>query len=132
MKNLILVATILLAVSCAKKEETSDNQSAAATVLACTYYFDAGTYAYFKCTDFAGNGYTEAGVKASCDQLNSGTVSAGCPVHFSGSPTMDSTGSCAATTNGDNVTMRWYYSVVGNGPSETALCTAESGTFTAN
>lgn len=131
LRILVLALMIFSAISCAKKKEDAAVVEEG-VAQACTFYQDNGTNAYFTCLDFSGNGLTDAQVASDCAEQNSGEVSASCPVDYTTSPSDDSTGSCQFPIDSYTVVGRWYYSVVGDAPSETALCTAYSGTWTPN
>ncbi len=132
LKNVSVLMLALFVFAACEEEENKDQPSEVGG-MACTYYVDQTTYAYFECTDFTESDYSLAEFQAVCSQQNSGQVSVSCAESYVfESRTYPSTGSCAYSSGGTDLESRWYYVVEGNGPSETAICTTLSGTFTAD
>ncbi len=130
MFSMLLLSFVITA--CLKKDEDDPKKSKKKTTAkyACTYYEDFSTYSYFECVNFKGSAMSVAEIADFCEQQNDGKLSVECTVNYFGA--IDSTGVCTYDLNTNTVKGRWYYSVVGNGPSETAICSSLTGTWQAD
>ncbi len=115
-------------VACSEDKKKAEELASNTALLACTHYVDNTTHAYFECRDYSDSGMSSTEVDTICDSLNSGELSEGCTISYTGA--LDSSGECSAVISSSQMYYRWYYSTIGDGPSQTALCTTLGGTYT--
>ena len=135
--SLLLLFCLSLIVGCAKEEEEDDltrSSSSSSTDKALWTYTDGGSYSYFQCLDYSNTDFDGDQVDSACDQLSSClTTVPNCdePISYESGSYTDSTGYCEVVSGGDTLHYRWFQ-LTGASPSETALCTALSGTWNAD